>query len=241
MVFLGLEVVFCAGAVEFVLLALEFALECVDVVVELAHSLAVGVAVSEQFVGEGVDAFVEFLAISCCLGLLQVQLILEGVDFCPEGELSLLFLDLLILLVPDQILDLLVLLPHYPVQFVDLCDQCLDLLDMSTHEVIRVFFLDVLVLDLDVDHLASVVLLEREDLVTQAVVFLLEDAHLLLMAIPECLIVCELIFELVVLVIVGCFELADFLLQQEDLVGIILLEGLYFYVLLVAVLLLGVL
>lgn len=85
MVFFGLEVVFSAGAVEFVLLALEFSLKCIDVVVELAHSLAIGVAVSEQFVGEGVDAFVELLSIGCCLGLLQVQLILEGVDFCPEG------------------------------------------------------------------------------------------------------------------------------------------------------------
>ena len=47
MVFFGLEVVFSAGVVEFVLLALEFSLKCIDVVVELAHSLAIGVAVSE--------------------------------------------------------------------------------------------------------------------------------------------------------------------------------------------------
>lgn len=112
---------------------------------------------------------------------------------------------------------------------------------MSAHEVICVFFLDVLVLDLDVDHLASVVLLEREYLVTKTVVFLLEKAHLLLVAIPECLIVCELVFKLVVLVIVGCFEFADFLLQQKDLIGIILLESLDFNVFFVAVLLLGVL
>lgn len=138
-------------------------------------------------------------------------------------------------------MDLLILLPHYPAQFIDLCDQCLDFLDMSAHEVIRVFFLDVLVLDLNVDHLASVVLLEREYLVTKTVVFLLEKAHLLLVAIPECLIVCELVFKLVVLVIVGCFEFADFLLQQKDLIGIIFLESLDFNVFFVAVLLLGVL
>ena len=112
---------------------------------------------------------------------------------------------------------------------------------MSVHEVVGVLLLDVLVLDLDIDHLASVVLLQREYLVPQAVVFLLEEAHLLLVAVPEGLVVGELVFELVVLVVVGSFELADLLLEQEDLVGIVLLERLDLHVLLVAVLLLGVL
>lgn len=60
------------------------------------------------------------------------------------------------------------------------------------------------------------------------------------MAIPECLIIGKLVFELVVLIVVGGFEFADLLLKQEDLIGIILLEGFDLNVLLVAVFLLGV-
>lgn len=63
----------------------------------------------------------------------------------------------------------------------------------------------------------------------------------MLMSVPECLIIRQLVFELVVLVVIGSFELADLLLKQEDLICVVLLEGLDFNVLLVAVLLLGVL
>lgn len=46
LVFFGLEVVFSTSAIELVLLAFEFSLKCVDVVVELADSLTVRIAVS---------------------------------------------------------------------------------------------------------------------------------------------------------------------------------------------------
>ena len=106
-----LDAIFVAGAIELVLLRLQLPLEAVDGVVELVHSLAVGLAVPAQLIGEGVDASIGLLVLGRGLLLLEVQFVLEGVDLCPEGKLALLLLRLLLLLVADEVLDLLVFLP----------------------------------------------------------------------------------------------------------------------------------
>ena len=200
-----LDAVFVAGAVELVLLGLQLPLQAVDGVVELVHSLAVGLAVPAQLVGEGVDASIGLLVLGCGLLLLEVQFVLEGVDLGPEGQLPLLFLRLLLLLVADEVLDLLVFLPQQPVQLVDLGNQCLDLVDVAGDEVGGVLLLDVPVFHLDVHHLAAVQLLQGQDLFPEAGVLPLEGPQLLLIPVLQGLVVGELVLELSVLVVVGGF------------------------------------
>lgn len=236
-----LDAVFVAGAVELVLLGLQLPLQAVDGVVELVHSLAVGLAVPAQLVGEGVDASIGLLVLGCGLLLLEVQFVLEGVDLGPEGQLPLLFLRLLLLLVADEVLDLLVFLPQQPVQLVDLGNQSLDLVDVAGDEVGGVLLLDVPVFHLDVHHLAAVQLLQGQDLFPEAGVLPLEGPQLLLIPVLQGLVVGELVLELSVLVVVGGFELADLFLEKEDLVGVIFLQGIDLHLFLSCPLLAGVL
>lgn len=200
-----LDAIFVAGAIELVLLRLQLPLEAVDGVVELVHSLAVGLAVPAQLIGEGVDASIGLLVLGRGLLLLEVQFVLEGVDLCPEGKLALLLLRLLLLLVADEVLDLLVFLPQQPVELVDLGDEGLDLVDVAGDEVGGVLFLDVPVFHLDVHHFAAVQLLQRQDLFPEARVLPLERPQLLLVPVLEGLVVSELVLELSVLVVVGGF------------------------------------
>ena len=153
LLFLGVEVGLGPGAIDFVLLGVEFCLEGVEVVGELVDPGVVGVAVPLEGGGEGVVPPVEFLVLGSVLVLLLVQLVLEGVDFSPEGQLPLLLLHLLLLLISDQVLDLLVLVSQQPVQVIDLVYQRFYFVVVPCYQLGGVSPLQIFVLDLDVDHL----------------------------------------------------------------------------------------
>ena len=93
--------------------------------------LTVRLNVPPQLVSESVDPPIGLLVLSSSFLLLKIQLILEGVDFGPKGKLPFLFLSLLLLLVANEVLDLLVLLPKQPVQLVYLGNEGLDLMHVT--------------------------------------------------------------------------------------------------------------
>ena len=94
---------------------------------------------------------------------------------------------------------------------------------MSGDELSCVLLLEILVLDLDVNHLRTVQLLQFLDLLPQFPILGLHRPHLLLITVTQGLVVRQLILELAVLVVVGTLQLANLVLQQQDLIRVVLL------------------
>jgi hypothetical protein len=86
----------------------------------------------------------------------------------------------LLLFVPNQILDFLVLFSQEPVELIDFGNEGFNLMDVARDEISGILLLDVLVLDFDVDHFAAVELLQSHDLIPQSCVLLLQQPQLLL-------------------------------------------------------------
>ena len=62
---------------------------------------------------------------------MDVQFVLECVDLRSEGKFSFLFLCFLVSFLPHEIVDLIVLFSHKPVELLYLPNEGLDLLDMT--------------------------------------------------------------------------------------------------------------
>jgi hypothetical protein len=165
----------------------------------------VGFAVAVQFIGERVNASVLLLVVFAVFGMLHFQLVLEGVDLSAEGKLTLLLLDLLVLLVPNEVLDLLIFVSEQPVEFVNVGNEGVDLLVEGGAELAGVFLLQIAVLDLDVDNLRHIDFLKFQNLLSQRVVVEFQSLEFLLVAVAKSLVFGELVFELSVFVVVGIF------------------------------------
>ena len=101
----------------------------------------------------------------------------------------------------------MVLFSEEPVEFVDLVEKSLDLLDMSLLEKSGVFSLQVFVFDFNVADFTAVELLQLQDLVPESGIFSIKGLGLLLMSQLESLVISQLGFKLIVLEVVSCFEL----------------------------------
>ena len=101
----------------------------------------------------------------------------------------------------------MVLFSEEPVEFVDLIEKSLDLLDMPLLEKSGIFSLQVFVFNFNVADLTAVELLQLQDLVPKSGIFSIKGLGLLLMSQLESLVISQLGFKLIVLEVVGCFEL----------------------------------
>ena len=91
--------------IEFILFRFQFPFKSVNVAVELRNALTVGLAVTQKLVSKGVNAFVLFLSVKCCLFLLKVEFVLKSVGLSAKGQFALLFLKFLLLSIANQILN----------------------------------------------------------------------------------------------------------------------------------------
>ena len=101
----------------------------------------------------------------------------------------------------------MVLFSEEPVEFVDLIEKSLDLLDMSLLEKSGILPLQVFVFDFNVADLTAVELLQLQDLVPERGIFSIKGLGFFLMSQFESLVISKLGFKLIVLEVVSCFEL----------------------------------
>ena len=116
----------------------------------------IGFAVSLKSIGKRVDSSTLLLAFLSRFIRLNIKLVLESINFSSKSKLSFLFRNFLFFFVPQQILDLFVLIPNDPVKFVDFSNESFYLVIMSRKNAGGLLLLKIPVLDFNVDNFRSI-------------------------------------------------------------------------------------
>ena len=191
--------------IKLVLLGFQLCLEGINIVAELSESLTIGITIPKKLISKTIDSLVLLLCIIGCLFLLEIKLILQGIDLSTKSKLTFFLLNLLLLFVSDKVLDFQVFVSEKPVELVDFSYQRSYLLNMTRNKISCILFLNVLVLDLNVDYFSSVNFFQSLNLLTKACILLLDQLQLVVMSVAEVLVFCELVFEFSIFIIVGGF------------------------------------
>lgn len=212
--------------IKFILLRFQFRLESIDIIAQLSQSLTISIAISKKLISKTIDSLILLLCIRGSFFLLKIKLILQSIDFSAKSKFPFFLLDLLLLFISDKILNFQVLVSEEPVELIDFSNQCSNLLNMTRNKISCIFLLDVLVLDLNINHFRSIYFLKGLNLFTKTSILLLNQFQFMIVSITKILVFCKLVFELSIFIIISSFQLSNLLFKNENLINVIFLKGL---------------
>lgn len=73
------------------------------------------------------------------------------------------------------------------------------------------------ILNFNIDNFRSVEFFQLQNLFPQPCIFKFKTFHFIFMSVPQIFVLSQLIFELIVLVIIGSFEFVDLIFKEQDL------------------------